>query len=227
MHVLATIAARKQDSQAEFYWLKESLKVCPLIEGYRGIAILKARTGFHASALKDLGNLIPLIRHAEPLECYDFLNSYAVELAESGRIQEARNISKIVINSPFAFAYPEWQGTANDLRGSSRSFVAFNPSKYTYRNVLPMPEREHGAETKQESRPARVFSLQKWKKKMAKGKQENGDKKKPVAEMSAHEMLIRVLDLFGDQSLSEEKLRRMLEAAEKAALEPDKPTSDE
>ena len=61
---------------------------------------------------------------------------------------------------------------------------------------------------------------------MGNRKQDNGDKRKPLEEMSGREMLIRVLDLFGDHTLSDEKLRRMLEAAEKAALEPDKPASE-
>lgn len=113
-------------------------------------------------------NLIPVIKHTDALVYFDFFNSYAVELGESGRIDEARNISESVINSPFAFVYPEWQGTANDLRGKSRSFATFNPSQYIKGDSLLMPEREHEEETKPQSRPARILSLQQWKKKMAK-----------------------------------------------------------
>ncbi len=120
MHVLATIAGRKQDSQTEFYWLKESLKAHPLIEGYRGIAVLKSREGFHTSALKDLENLIPLIKHVEPLEYCDFLNSYAVELNEAGRLDEAENVSRITIASPFAPYYPEWRSTYSEIRSKRK-----------------------------------------------------------------------------------------------------------
>lgn len=50
MHVLATIAARKQDTATEFYWLTESLRVYPSLESLRGIAIIKTREGFHEFA---------------------------------------------------------------------------------------------------------------------------------------------------------------------------------
>ncbi|MFP5265659.1 MAG: hypothetical protein ACLGJB_27565 [Blastocatellia bacterium] len=69
-------------------------------------------------------NLIPALRHAEPRPYYDFLNSYAVELGEAGRTQEARHICRLVLASPFTHAYPEWQETAQDLRAPDRSFAA-------------------------------------------------------------------------------------------------------
>jgi hypothetical protein len=56
--------------------------------------------------MRDLENLEPLIRYAEPRLYYDFLNSYAIELAEAGRKQEARNISRIVIAPPSALLIP-------------------------------------------------------------------------------------------------------------------------
>jgi hypothetical protein len=87
--------------------------------------VLKSAEGFHNSALRDLENLEPLIGHVEPRLYFDYLNSYAIELGESGRKDEARSISRIVLLSPFIHAYPEWQETARDLREPNRSFVAF------------------------------------------------------------------------------------------------------
>jgi len=165
------------NNEAALYFYKEALKTRPTISEYidlsRTIAVLKSTEGFHAAALRDLEALEPLIKYAEPRLYYDFLNSYAIELGEAGRIYEARNISQIVIHSTFAFAYPEWQDTANDLRGLNRSFVAFKPLlKHIPRKVLPMPVREPEVEAQQESKPARVMSLQKWKEKMVKNKKD-------------------------------------------------------
>jgi hypothetical protein len=71
------------------------LKASPTISEYidlsKALAVLKAQDGYHERAIADMENLIPLIRHAEPLVYYELLNSYAVELAEVGRKSEARN----------------------------------------------------------------------------------------------------------------------------------------
>ena len=60
---------------------------------------------------------------------YDYLDNLAVELCEVGRLEEARNISQIVLASPFAPAYPEWSETSDEIAGrgrrASRSVVAF------------------------------------------------------------------------------------------------------
>jgi hypothetical protein len=125
--LLAAVSARKRDYDSEFYYFTESLRaegtIDSIITARRGIAVSKARAGYNQQALKDLESLTPLIQYTKPNTYYDFLNSYAVELGESGRVYEARNISRIVLASPFAFAYPEWQDTANDLREPNRSFV--------------------------------------------------------------------------------------------------------
>jgi tetratricopeptide (TPR) repeat protein len=125
------------------YFYSEASKSHPTVSEYidlsRSIAGLKSLEGFHDSALGDLEKLIPLIKHAEPRLYYDFLNSYAVELGIAGHKQEARNISQLVLTSPFAYAYPEWQQTAEDLKGPNRSFVVIQQSHYVPQNVLQMP----------------------------------------------------------------------------------------
>ena len=85
MHSLAALAARKQDYEAELSWLIESLKIAPSIDSLRGIAIIKAKEGYHRAAIKDLENILPLTRYSEPLAYFDYLNSYAVELAQVGQ----------------------------------------------------------------------------------------------------------------------------------------------
>ncbi|HYP25073.1 MAG TPA: hypothetical protein VE262_00005, partial [Blastocatellia bacterium] len=44
-----------------------------------------------------------------------FLNSYAVELSEVGRSEEAKNISTLVCSSPFAPYDPEWRKTLSEI----------------------------------------------------------------------------------------------------------------
>jgi hypothetical protein len=108
----------------ELGWIIESMKVSPSLEALRGMAILKAREGFHGSSIKDLESCLPFARYADPLSYYDYLNSYAVELSEAGRKDEARNVSRIVLASPLAFAYPEWQETAQELKEPNRAFIS-------------------------------------------------------------------------------------------------------
>ncbi|MGA9770163.1 MAG: hypothetical protein WBV94_14070 [Blastocatellia bacterium] len=65
-------------------------------------------------------SLVPLIKHASPRLYYDFLNSYAVELGEVGRMDEAENASGLTIASPFAPYYPEWQATFSEIRSNRK-----------------------------------------------------------------------------------------------------------
>jgi tetratricopeptide (TPR) repeat protein len=119
--------------EAALSFYKEALKtrcsVSEYIDLSRSIAVLKATEGFHKSALKDLENLLRIVRYAEPLAYYETLNSYAVELAEAGRKGEARNISRLVLASPFAYAYPEWQETVQELKEANRAFISVPPMK--------------------------------------------------------------------------------------------------
>ena len=221
MHSLASIERRRGDYDTELAWLLETLKIAPSIQALRGIAILKAIEGNHKAAVKDFETYLPLIRHAGPLPYYDFLNSYAVELGEVGRIYEARNISEIVIHSPFAFAYPEWQDTANDLRGSSRSFVAFAPSRYVPHNVLPMPVREHEVKTQQKSKRARVMSLQKWREKMAK------DKTDEPKLTDTRDILMWIMNTYTDEGTTRHQRYKIYEAVMKIMAEGNNPKPDD
>ena len=159
--LLAAVSARKRDYDSEFYYFTDSLKaggtIDSIITAQRGIAVSKARAGYNNRALKDLENAIPFIRYSRPNTYYDFLNSYAVELREAGRIYEARNVIGHVIASPFAFAYPEWQDTANDLKEPNRAFVS-----------VPLIEREQveieiTQPASQPKKPAKIISFPKLK----------------------------------------------------------------
>lgn len=122
------LEGRRSDLRSALYFYTEALKAKPSLSEYvtaiRSISFIKSLEGFHKSALKDLERLMPVLRYSEPLAFYDYLNSYAVELGEVGRKQEARNVIRHVLTSPFIHAYPEWQETAQELKEPNRSFVA-------------------------------------------------------------------------------------------------------
>ncbi|MEK6322793.1 MAG: hypothetical protein AABN33_14045 [Acidobacteriota bacterium] len=103
------------------------------IHAQRMVAVISSEDGNHRHGLALLENLLPVahsMRLLQPHVYYDYMNSLAVELCEVGRLEEAKNVSKIVLASPFAGAYPEWRETREDieLRGwrASRSTVAIS-----------------------------------------------------------------------------------------------------
>src|SRR5437763_15374753 len=70
----------------------------------RMIAVVHSIYGDHLRALDDLERLFPIgraIAKHYPTCYYDFLNSYAIELGEVGRIAEAQNVCAITLASPF------------------------------------------------------------------------------------------------------------------------------
>jgi tetratricopeptide (TPR) repeat protein len=104
-----------------------------MVEAQRAIAILKSINGDHEGALGTLEAILPfakIIQREYPGLYYDVLNSFAVELGEVGRVDEAFGAVNISLASPFAAAYPEWLATRAELierergRRASRSFVA-------------------------------------------------------------------------------------------------------
>jgi tetratricopeptide (TPR) repeat protein len=230
---LAAISAHKSDFDSEMRYLLEGLKASPnlaiTLSAYRGIAIVKAKEGYHKQALKDLEQIQSLIRFASPLGSFDYLNSLAVELGIAGRKDEARNISQLVLASPFAYAYPEWQDTAEDLKGPNRSFVVIDPSPFVPRNVLRMPafERDNAEPPSWAGQPAQVVNYELWKKKMAKRKKRNGDKKKPYDEMNEKEMFFEIMNLYSSEDTTDEQRHRIFDAVVRIMSEPDTPEPNE
>jgi hypothetical protein len=213
MHSLAAIEARKQDHETELYWFVESLKVHPSIEASIGIAVLKAREGDHKHALKDLEQFYLFARYAQPHIYFAYLNSLAVELGEAGRKDEARNIIKYLLATPYAFAYPEWRETAEELKGPNRSFVVIDPSPARMGKLLSMPVVE-SAEPAKQDRPASVINLQMWKAKM--GKDKNGEIPEIPKDANVADMMIMVMNLMSKEgNATEEKMRKLLEYATK------------
>lgn len=137
---------RKFDSALRFY--QETIKIGKLsaatMQAIKTISVVKAIEGDHKHALKDLEAILPLIKYAPAHIYFDVLNSYAVELGDIGRLDEAENISSLTISSPFAPYYSEWQYTFSEIRSKRkhRSTIAFSLPE-----VLPEPEPETESQT--------------------------------------------------------------------------------
>jgi hypothetical protein len=142
----------------------------------RNIAVLKSIDGDHRGAFSDLEKLLPLARVVgrwQPYLFYEHLNSLAVELCEVARIEEARNVSRIVLASPFAHAYPEWRETSDEieLRGwrPSRSTVVVTQiapvtqETNEIKNLVTLPtawrDSPAPASTAESQPPARVIKF--------------------------------------------------------------------
>jgi tetratricopeptide (TPR) repeat protein len=158
---LGTLEAAKHDFASEAYCYLEAFKtshgLSTKIESVRGIAVIKAKEGYHKSAVKDFEKFLPLAASCDAITYNLYLSSLAVELGESGRKQEARNISQIVLASPFAPAYPEWRETADELKEPSRSFVAV-PSMEPEPVEIETIEAHHVSEPEQEQ-PATIIAF--------------------------------------------------------------------
>jgi tetratricopeptide (TPR) repeat protein len=198
---LGALSFHKGDFDSALRFYREPIKAGKLsaasIHAIRAISHLKSIEGSHHHAIKDLEGILPLLKYAPPYVYFDTLNSYAVELGEVGRLHEARNVSRIVVASPFAPAYPEWRETAEDLRPVSRSFVAIGPSRYKRHNVLRMPVVEHSKDEQiSYNEPASVFNLQQWKEKMGKGKKgKKGGGKVPEG-LTERDIIFQIIHLY-------------------------------
>ena len=150
-----TFEISQGNPERAFCFYSEGLKAKPSISEHIGlslaISVLKASEGFHQSALRDMEALTPLIKHAEPRLYYDFLNSYAVELIEAGRLHQAENVSAIAVSSPFGPYYREWLETLSEIRSrrKHRSTISIPPPQERdyelaapepINNIIPSPD---------------------------------------------------------------------------------------
>jgi hypothetical protein len=223
--LLAAVSARKGDYDSELYYFTESLKakgsIDTIITAQRGIAVSKARGGCNDQALKDIESFIPFLRYSNPNTYYDCLNSYAVELGESGRKDEARNVSRIVLASPFIQAYPEWQETARDLREPARSSVFIDSPPAAPQNVVFMPAVEQLQSSAESDSPARVLNMQEWMKQMGKGKK--GNEENSSEELSPKHMIYKIISFYVNKDTTDAQRYELWEAAQKIMYKSNSP----
>ncbi len=212
---LAAVEARKREYGREHSYFLQSIKyannISLIIEASRCIAIVKAKEGFRREALKDIESLFPLVKYATPNIYYQYLNSYAVELGEVGRIQEAQNVCNIVLASPYAFAYPEYRETGAEiaLKGyKSRSVVLVPELPLKVKdNVVLIPVNNNPSLPQQER--AKVLDLQAWIEKMVK-EQNDEPNDENIDEMDRKDLLVKLLELTTVEDIDEEKLRKVV-----------------
>lgn len=207
---LAAIEGRKGNYDGEHDYFTEALKTADnpslIVEVSRCIAVVKAKEGFHPQSLKDLEKTSPLLRYANSHVRCQYYNSCAVELCEVGRLEEARNLSNIVLASPYVFAYPEWRETADDIAlkayRQSRSSVAVPREVVIQDNIVRLPERASIPTFQDE--PGRVLYPD-WESMVKKDK--NGDKDPEIPkDASIADMMIMVMNLMSKEgNATEEK----------------------
>jgi tetratricopeptide (TPR) repeat protein len=216
-----------------------------IIPTQKMVAVIASEDGNHLGALTLLENLFPLahaLRSSQPDVYYDYMNSLAVELCEVGRLEEAKNVSQIALASPFARAYPEWRETRNEIewrgRRASRSIVAFDqaPARAASNGAAPemeklvhlsapRPDSLTAFEPSSATKPARVLSMQEWKKKMPKQSNTHPqdkttprpttDKEKQarlveLRKLDTRDLLLRVMKAIGDEDISDDQFLRAL-----------------
>ena len=211
---LAAVEAKKGDSESELKYFVEAAKSTSVLsaklDALRGVAIVKAKEDHHKQSLSDLEGLLPFACYMDSKAYLAYLNSFAVELGEAGRVEEARNVINIVLASPFAFAYPEWRETSEDiaLRGyKSRSVISFDAWNIA-NNVLYLSECSQEEST--QTQPGTVSTLEDWKKKMV--KEPNGEDELPE-NMTRQDMAMKILEMITEHKDDDEKLRKLLEYA--------------
>lgn len=133
-----SLKANNVQSAREFYHEATSfLSVNNLRVSYqiqKMIAVQLSIDGDHLSALRILESIRPLVRAAtkiEPVVQTDYLNSYALELAQVGRIDEAENIARIVIGSSAVNHFPEYKATLGEV-------VSMKQHRKTYRRKIKL-----------------------------------------------------------------------------------------
>ena len=212
---LAMAEARRGDYDEELKYFKEASKTTNnpslIVEVSRGIGIVRAKEGDHEQSVKEFERIFPLIKYTTPISYYQYLNSFAVELAEVGRLEEASKICDVLLAFPYVFAYPEWRETAEEIRLKlyhSRSIISF--TQVVLSNVVSLPERSTISESTKQ--PGKLLHYTDWTKKMV--KEPNGGEELPE-DMTPQDMAMKLLELITENKEEDEKLRQILDYAMK------------
>ncbi len=128
------------------------------------IAIVRSLAGDHKGALAHFEKLRPLvcqIAKRQPFYFYKYHNALAVELSETGRIEEAKACSSIALASPFAHAYPEWSETRDEIDAKRDSATPSVVSISRRAEAPPSPQAEAAPRRQGESqrKPDRSTAL--------------------------------------------------------------------
>lgn len=240
---LAALAMGKGDYQtslghyceyARIITLDKRSTLADVVEGHRALAVMKSLDGDHRGSLNYLEKVLPLaqaVRPVRPHTYYDFLNSLAVELSETGRIEEARNASAVTLNTVFASAYPEWYETCAEIeeKAARKSRSAKSRASKPV-NILPFPALAPGQTPthRPEENRGRILSFLHRKRAASKGRvnRPGGRLTRPEIEnMSLAEKQARLMRLIFQEGVSEKTLTLLLTIIE--GIDEEEETTDE
>jgi tetratricopeptide (TPR) repeat protein len=125
------------------------------LQAQHGMAVLLGIQGEHKHAVKHLESFLPLARMLKkdtPLY-YDYLNSFAVELDDSGRTEEARNVISLVLSTPYVKHYLNWIDTGKEIYKKSYRSSTMSMPKVRFEKAEEIPEPI------QEIQPANVIAF--------------------------------------------------------------------
>jgi hypothetical protein len=204
-----------------------------LLRSHRMVAVISAIEGDHARALEMLESLLPLamaIRSSDTYAYFDFLNSLAVELMEANRLEEAQNVSNLVIASPYAPAYPEWRETNNDIAirryRTPRSLVFMLRPMPSPCNLVRLGAWRQGSRTAVEEagpsdfrQPARVLDYANSSSRIRAEGERGVQGQAAPEDMSWRQLMVRIMDLAATEGLVEEDLCPIIRAIEQIVQE--------
>jgi tetratricopeptide (TPR) repeat protein len=184
------------------------------LESNFGVAALLGMQGDHIQAIKILESLLPNLRLLKGTTLYfDYLNSYAVELGDTGRVNEALDVIQTVVKSPYVPSFQTWRETEHELAlkaYKSRSTISFIQKKKD--NLLYLSEHERSERHRRSpfEQPRGVTTIADWKKKMVKEPNGNGEESE---DMSPQDMAMKIVEMITKNREDEESLRKLMEYA--------------
>lgn len=216
------------DTYAASNLLKDSYNLALRTKDYygmycaqKGFSLLCSEAGDHKTSLEYLERVFPIVSTVSrivPAVYYDYLNNLAVELAEIGDLNSARNCIERALSSQLRTRYPEWQETRDGiaLRGyrSSSSIVVSKP------NVLLFSQQGEAIlrATPKVSLPyvnsnSEIINLSKWKTVMA-GTKAKEQKKEidltKIKKMDRQSKQREIMEAILDKATTEDDLNDFL-----------------
>jgi tetratricopeptide (TPR) repeat protein len=138
---VAALSSEPEIQRESYIRASRSTDPFTLLHAHKMIAVLESGDGNHRASIQQLEGMFSFARSYSafyPHSYYDYLNSLAFEMAEVGRLDEARQVSQTVLASPLARLYPECHETRAEIelrrQRGSRSVVSIRPLQET--NVL-------------------------------------------------------------------------------------------
>jgi len=100
-----------------------------LINATINLSELSDFEGDHQSSLDQLRTIQPIVEiisRVSPFYAGLYANEVAYELAQLGRLDEARRFAAYALASPFARAWPEWRDTAHEIEQQAEAKAALH-----------------------------------------------------------------------------------------------------